>query len=118
MKRITWWPQAWLGLVFSWAALVGWSEIAGGRTLPGLMHYAGCICWVIGYDRIYALQVRENYALIFIKSSALRIGRHVRHGGSAFSEPVLLRFSDALGPISRTVLPTWAAFPVEKCVLY
>src|SRR3546814_5518 len=48
MKRITWWPQAWLGLVFSWAALVGWSEIAGGLTLPGLMLYAGCICWVIG----------------------------------------------------------------------
>src|SRR3546814_12995428 len=64
MKRITWWPQAWLGLVFSWAALVGWSEIAGGLTLPGLMLYAGCICWVIGYDSIYALQDREDDALI------------------------------------------------------
>src|SRR3546814_3985791 len=71
MKRITWWPQAWLGLVFSWAALVGWSEIAGGLTLPGLMLYAGCICWVIGYDSIYALQDREDDALIGIKSSAL-----------------------------------------------
>src|SRR3546814_5013192 len=43
---------AWLGLVFSWAALVRWSEIAGGLTLPGLMLYAGCICRVIGYDSI------------------------------------------------------------------
>src|SRR3546814_6374777 len=60
MKRITWWPQAWLGMVFSWAALVGWSEVAGALTLPGLLLYAGAIAWVIGYDTIYALQDRED----------------------------------------------------------
>ena len=80
MKRITGWPQLWLGLVFSWAALVGWSEVAGALTLPGLLLYAGTIFWVVGYDTIYALQDREDDALIGIGSSALSMGRHVRGG--------------------------------------
>ena len=70
MKKITWWPQAWLGLVFSWAALVGWNETWGWSAIPGLLLYAGSICWVIGYDTIYALQDREDDALIGIRSSA------------------------------------------------
>ena len=80
MKRITGWPQIWLGLVFSWAALVGWSEVKGALTMPGLLLYAGCIFWVVGYDTIYALQDREDDALIGIGSSALSMGRHVRAG--------------------------------------
>ncbi|WBH15959.1 4-hydroxybenzoate octaprenyltransferase [Sphingomonas radiodurans] len=82
MKRITWWPQAWLGLVFSWAALVGWLDSWGSLAAPGLLLYAGSIAWVIGYDTIYALQDREDDALIGVRSSALRMGRHVR-GGTA-----------------------------------
>ena len=57
MKRITWWPQAWLGIVFSWACLVGWSDVAGSLTAPGLLLYAGSMAWVVGYDTIYALAV-------------------------------------------------------------
>jgi 4-hydroxybenzoate polyprenyltransferase len=52
MKRITWWPQAWLGLVFSWAALVGWAEAGDAPWEAGLLLYAGCVAWVIGYDTI------------------------------------------------------------------
>ncbi|GAA3716488.1 4-hydroxybenzoate octaprenyltransferase [Sphingomonas cynarae] len=84
MKRITWWPQAWLGLVFSWAALVGWSETAGDLSAPMWWLYAGSIAWVIGYDTIYALQDREDDALIGVRSSALRMGSHVRGGVAAF----------------------------------
>jgi 4-hydroxybenzoate polyprenyltransferase len=84
MKRITWWPQAWLGLVFSWAALVGWVEVRGDG-LPALaLLYAGSIAWVIGYDTIYALQDREDDALVGVRSSALRMGTHVRGGVAAF----------------------------------
>jgi len=84
MKRITWWPQAWLGLVFSWAALVGWVEVRGDA-LPALaLLYAGSIAWVIGYDTIYALQDREDDALVGVRSSALRMGSHVRGGVAAF----------------------------------
>ena len=91
MKRITWWPQAWLGLVFTWAALVGWVEISGGMSLAGLLHYGGAFFWVIGYDTIYAMQDREDDALVGIKSSALAMGQHVRAGvGLCFGAAVLL----------------------------
>lgn len=80
MKRITGWPQIWLGLVFSWAALVGWAETEGNLTATGITLYLGCIFWVVGYDTIYALQDREDDALIGIGSSALSMGRHVRAG--------------------------------------
>jgi 4-hydroxybenzoate polyprenyltransferase len=84
MKRITWWPQAWLGLVFSWGALVGWVEMRGDM-LPVLgLLYAGSICWVVGYDTIYALQDREDDALVGIRSSALRMGDRVKGGVGLF----------------------------------
>lgn len=84
MKRITWWPQAWLGLVFSWGVLVGWVDLSGEgwATLAAL--YAGSICWVIGYDTIYALQDREDDALVGIRSSARRMGAHVKGGVAGF----------------------------------
>jgi 4-hydroxybenzoate polyprenyltransferase len=84
MKRITWWPQAWLGLVFSWASLVGWAEIAGSLHWPLWLLYAGSICWVIGYDTIYALQDREDDALIGVRSSARAMGAHVKGGVALF----------------------------------
>ncbi|QDZ08226.1 4-hydroxybenzoate octaprenyltransferase [Sphingomonas panacisoli] len=88
MKRITWWPQAWLGIVFSWAALVGWSEITGSLAPPdglsGLLLYAGSICWVIGYDTIYALQDVEDDALVGVRSSARALGKAVRPGVAGF----------------------------------
>jgi 4-hydroxybenzoate polyprenyltransferase len=80
MKRITWWPQAWLGLVFSWAALVGWPAATGGIEAPALILYAGSIFWVIGYDTIYAIQDIEDDALVGVKSSARAMGRHARAG--------------------------------------
>ena len=80
MKRITWWPQAWLGLVFSWAAMVGWPAVTGGFDPAGLYLYAGSIFWVIGYDTIYALQDVEDDALVGVKSSARALGRHARSG--------------------------------------
>ena len=85
MKRITWWPQAWLGIVFSWAALVGWSEVTGSLTRwPGLLLYAGSIFWVIGYDTIYALQDVEDDALVGVRSSARALGARVRPGVAIF----------------------------------
>lgn len=84
MKRITWWPQVWLGLVFSWGALVGWVAITGSADLAMVWLYAGTIAWVIGYDTIYAMQDREDDALVGIKSSALRLGGHIRAGVALF----------------------------------
>ena len=80
MKRITWWPQAWLGIVFSWGALVGWPAVTGGFSPILWLLYAGSIFWVIGYDTIYALQDIEDDALAGVKSSARKLGRHARRG--------------------------------------
>jgi 4-hydroxybenzoate polyprenyltransferase len=80
MKRITWWPQLWLGLVFSWGALVGWVAVAEHAEPAMFWLYGGTIFWVIGYDTIYAMQDREDDALVGIRSSALRMGAHIRGG--------------------------------------
>ncbi len=80
MKRITWWPQAWLGLVFTWGAPVGWVALRSDHWEVLAALYAGAMFWCIGYDTIYALQDREDDALVGIRSSALRMGRHVRAG--------------------------------------
>src|SRR4051812_19449206 len=80
MKRISWWPQAWLGLVFSWGALVGWAAVDGRLAPASWLLWAGSVFWVIGYDTIYALQDREDDALAGVRSSALALGRHARLG--------------------------------------
>ncbi|MGC6328387.1 4-hydroxybenzoate octaprenyltransferase [Rhizorhabdus sp. FW153] len=80
MKRITWWPQAWLGIVFSWAALVGWPAVTGGFGPALWLLYGGSIFWVIGYDTIYALQDIEDDALAGVKSSARALGARARLG--------------------------------------
>ena len=74
MKRITYWPQIFLGLAFSWGALMGWPAAFGRLDWPALVLYAGSISWVIGYDTIYAHQDREDDLLIGIKSTALLFG--------------------------------------------
>jgi 4-hydroxybenzoate polyprenyltransferase len=84
MKRITWWPQAWLGMVFTWGLPVGWIALRLDNWDALAALYAGSVLWVIGYDTIYALQDREDDALVGIRSSALRLGGRVRAGVGAF----------------------------------
>jgi 4-hydroxybenzoate polyprenyltransferase len=74
MKRITWWPQAWLGLVFSWGALVGWPAVTGSLNVAAMWLYVGTVAWVIGYDTLYAIQDVEDDALVGVKSSARALG--------------------------------------------
>jgi len=78
MKRITWWPQIVLGLAFSWGALMGFAVTQSRIEGTALLLYAGSICWVIGYDTIYAHQDAEDDALIGIKSTALLFGARTR----------------------------------------
>ncbi|HWE46950.1 MAG TPA: UbiA family prenyltransferase, partial [Caulobacteraceae bacterium] len=77
MKRITWWPQAWLGLTFNWGALLGYATVEGRLGLPALLLYAGGLFWTLGYDTIYALQDIEDDALVGVKSTARRFGQRV-----------------------------------------
>jgi 4-hydroxybenzoate polyprenyltransferase len=100
MKRITWWPQAWLGLTFNWGVLMGFAAALGGPSLvmiltlmaragasgmavsavveplpwPPMLLYGAGVLWTLGYDTIYAVQDMEDDALAGVKSSALRLG--------------------------------------------
>lgn len=74
MKRVTWWPQAFLGITFNWGILVGSAQATGSLGWPALVIYLAGICWTLGYDTIYALQDREDDALIGVRSTALLFG--------------------------------------------
>ncbi|HZV85816.1 MAG TPA: UbiA family prenyltransferase [Brevundimonas sp.] len=113
MKRLTWWPQAWLGLTFNWGALMGYAAAftlaakfaflntvqvesigpPGPSLIPALeprdyvtalLLYAGGVFWTLGYDTIYALQDIEDDAMVGVKSSARRLGVAVRRGVAVF----------------------------------
>ncbi len=78
MKRVTYWPQAWLGLAFNWGALLGWAAATGGVGAPALWLYGAGIAWTLGYDTIYAHQDKEDDALVGVKSTALRLGANTK----------------------------------------
>lgn len=78
MKRFTDWPQLFLGLAFSWGALMGWAAHFGSLELAPVLLYFGSILWVIGYDTIYAHQDKEDDALVGVRSTARLFGGRTR----------------------------------------
>lgn len=78
MKRITWWPQAFLGLTFNFGALMGWSAVTGALAWPAFLLYAAGFFWTLGYDTIYADQDLEDDASMGIKSSTRRLGKKAK----------------------------------------
>ena len=105
MKRITWWPQAWLGLVFSWGALVGWPAVTGNLSWTPFLLWFGSIAWVIGYDTLYAIQDIEDDALVGVKSSARRLGAEAPLGIGIFYCIAVILWGAAIW----TVRPDWLA---------
>ncbi|HEU4499613.1 MAG TPA: UbiA family prenyltransferase, partial [Sphingomicrobium sp.] len=105
MKRITWWPQAWLGLVFSWGALVGWPAVTGEFAMPALLLWIGSIFWVIGYDTLYAIQDIEDDELVGVKSSARALGERAQLGVGICYALALVGWASAIWKIR----PDWLA---------
>ncbi len=103
MKRITWWPQAWLGLTFNWGALLGYAAVRGQLDWPAGVLYASGIFWTLGYDTIYAVQDIEDDALAGVKSSARRLGSNVRNGVTAFYSLTIL----LLGGLTKFAPQGW-----------
>ncbi|TCU19810.1 4-hydroxybenzoate polyprenyltransferase [Rhizobium laguerreae] len=77
-KRFTDWPQFYLGLAFSWGALMGWAGIMGGLSFAAILLYAASVAWTIGYDTIYAHQDKEDDELIGVRSTARLFGDRTR----------------------------------------
>src|SRR5687768_1212095 len=96
MKRLTYWPQLFLGLAFNWGALLGFAAVSGRIPAAALSLYAGGVFWTLAYDTIYAHQDKEDDALIGIKSTALKLGRETRPWVAAFFL-VALAFIDLAG---------------------
>ena len=105
MKRITWWPQAWLGLVFSWGALVGWPAVTREFAQPALLLWIGSIFWVVGYDTLYAIQDIEDDELVGVKSSARALGANARLGVGICYTLALVGWSAAIWKVR----PDWVA---------
>ncbi len=104
MKRITSWPQAVLGLAFSWGALMGWAGAFGSLAAPAFLLYVGGIAWTIAYDTIYAHQDREDDAIIGVKSTARLFAHNTKFWISVF-------FAAALGLFLAAGLTAGAGWP-------
>jgi 4-hydroxybenzoate polyprenyltransferase len=111
MKRITWWPQAWLGLVFSWGALVGWAAVTGSLDWPCVLLWFGGISWIVGYDTLYAIQDIEDDALVGVKSSARRLGAKAAIGVAVFYAIALLLWGAAIWQVRTDWLALAALAP-------
>ena len=95
-KRITWWPQAFLGLTFNWGALLGWTAEIGSLMLSAQLLYCGGFFWTLGYDTIYAHQDKYDDQRIGIKSSALALGKVSRSAVLGFYAAAILFWGGAL----------------------
>jgi 4-hydroxybenzoate polyprenyltransferase len=84
MKRFTSWPQAVLGLAFSWGALMGWAAAFGSLDWAPLVLYLATVAWVIGYDTIYACQDKEDDAIVGVGSTARLFGDYAKPGVALF----------------------------------
>jgi 4-hydroxybenzoate polyprenyltransferase len=84
VKRFSYWPQAVLGLAFSWGALLCYAAVLGHLEWAAVVLFAGAVAWTIGYDTIYAHQDREDDALLGLKSTALKFGRATKIWLSGF----------------------------------
>jgi len=125
MKRITYWPQAWLGLTFNWAVLVAYVAKTGELGLPLFLLYAGLVFWTIGYDTVYACQDTEDDALIGVKSTARLFGDRVKLGVGAayficavlialaliYADDLLIRYIVLLSPFAAHLF--WQVFKLD-----
>jgi 4-hydroxybenzoate polyprenyltransferase len=112
MKRVTSWPQATLGLAFSWGALMGWSATFASLALAPVLLYFSAFSWTIGYDTIYALQDARDDAIVGIRSTARLFGARARLGVGLFyglSAALALAAIEAAGG-GAIALIGWLAF--------
>ncbi len=106
MKRVTYWPQAFLGLTFNWGALMGYAASMGRLDPAPLLLYAAGIAWTLVYDTIYAHQDKDDDALIGVRSTALKLGAASRIWLAVFSLLMLLLLG-AMVAIADLGLPGW-----------
>ncbi|WP_439633390.1 4-hydroxybenzoate octaprenyltransferase [Glycocaulis sp.] len=115
MKRITWWPQVWLGLTFNWGVLVGYAALGGTDWVAAGLLYAAAALWTLGYDTIYACQDMEDDALVGVKSSARALGHAIGPAvGAIYGASLVLTALAAIKAGAGLVFaPVFAAYAVH-----
>ena len=72
MKRITYWPQLFLGLTFNWGIIMGWTALTNNISIEPFLLYLSAIFWTLGYDTIYGLQDIHDDEIIGVKSTSIK----------------------------------------------
>lgn len=103
MKRISWWPQLFLGLAFNWGTIMGWVAVRNQLELPAIWLYIGGICLTLGYDTIYAHQDKIDDARIGVRSTALRLGEKTKFFVTIMYFLAMIFFTIATGNISNII---------------
>ena len=78
MKRITYWPQLFLGLTFNWGIVMGWTSITNNISIEPILLYFSAIFWTLGYDTIYGIQDIQDDEIIGIKSTSIKFKNKVK----------------------------------------
>jgi 4-hydroxybenzoate polyprenyltransferase len=115
-KRFTDWPQFFLGLAFSWGALMGWSAELGGLSFPAIMLYVAAVAWTIGYDTIYAHMDTEDDIMIGVRSTALLFGRKTKAWLSLFCGLTVVGFMIAFLAVG-VAFPAWIGLLIAAAML-
>ena len=116
MKRVTYWPQIFLGLNFNWGALLGWTAVTGSLGWPPVLLYLGGVLWTLGYDTVYAHQDKEDDVRIGVKSSALALGSRTRPWLFVFYAAALTLWGSA-GGIAGMRAPFWVGLALAAAQL-
>ena len=105
MKRITWWPQVFLGITFNWGALLGWLSLSNDfSSFYPIMLYLACIFWTIGYDTIYAHQDKDDDFVLNLKSSAIKLGQNTKYALLIFYTIFFMIFAVMLLSLSNSLI--------------
>lgn len=115
-KRFTDWPQFFLGLAFSWGALMGWSAQFGSLSSAPVWLFVGAVAWTIGYDTIYAHQDKEDDAIVGVRSTARLFGSRTKHWLSLFFGLTILCLAFAFN-MAGVSLPGWAGL-IAAAILF
>lgn len=118
MKRITWWPQLFLGFTFNWGVLMAWAAVSGQISTAAILLYVGGIFWTLAYDTVYAHQDREDDARIGIKSTALRLGRYSKSFVKGFLALAIIFIVLAKYTASPSILTPLLLLPIAGHALW
>ena len=78
MKRITYWPQLFLGITFNWGLIMAWTASTNYVSQEIIIFYLSAIFWTLGYDTIYGAQDVKDDEIIGVKSTSIKFKKNIK----------------------------------------